>query len=130
MKEEFIQNVLVSIQGMLSVEQIDLLVTSLTVELSKCELVKRSTDEEKRAQKNAQLLSNFLSAKKIEGCSDKTLHYYQTSIEKLLAYVQKHIIEITTNDIRCYLSGKQSENTLSKVTIDNLRRIFSSFFLG
>jgi phage integrase, N-terminal SAM domain protein len=128
MKEEFIQNVLVSIQGMLSVEQIDLLVGSLTVELSKCELVKRSTDEEKRAQKNAQLLSNFLSAKKIEGCSDKTLHYYQTSIEKLLAYVQKHIIEITTNDIRCYLSGKQSENTLSKVTIDNLRRIFSSFF--
>lgn len=73
-------------------------------------------------------LIRFLSAKKIEGCSDKTIHYYQSSIDKLLNGLSKCIKEICTNDIRRYLAEIQEENNLSKVTIDNLRRIFSSFF--
>ena len=74
------------------------------------------------------MLETFLSAKKIEGCSDKTIHYYQSSITKLLKRLSKSIKEIRTNDIRRYLAEIQGENGLSKVTIDNLRRIFSSFF--
>lgn len=86
------------------------------------------SDGEIREKENAELLDVFISAKKIEGCSDKTLHYYKSSIEKLMVAVNKRVQEIVTNDIRCYLAEQQENHQLSKVTIDNLRRIFSSFF--
>ena len=96
--------------------------------LAKYEINKRTSNEERREKENTELLDTFLSAKKIEGCSDKTIHYYQSSIVKLLKGLSKSIKEICTNDIRRYLAEIQEENNLSKVTIDNLRRIFSSFF--
>ena len=92
------------------------------------ELVVEKTSEEKRVKENQSLLNAFISAKKIEGCSDKTLHYYQSTIEHLFSTVQKDIGEMETNDIRCYLAGYQESKKSSKVTIDNIRRIFSSFF--
>lgn len=64
----------------------------------------------------------------MEGCSDKTIHYYKSSIEKLIVAVKKNVCDIATNDIRCYLAEQQEQRRLSKVTIDNLRRIYSSFF--
>lgn len=88
----------------------------------------KPTSEEVRNKENAEMLETFLSAKKIEGCSEKTIHYYRASIEKLCASVGKDVREVTTNDIRCYLADMQESRSLSKVTIDNLRRIFSSFF--
>ncbi len=71
---------------------------------------------------------HFWLAKKIEGCSEKTVHYYQSSVEKLFVNVVKNVTDMTTNDIRNYLAENQRLKNLSKVTIDNLRRIFSSFF--
>ena len=59
-----------------------------------------------------------------------TIHYYKSSIEKLIATVKKNVCDISTNDIRCYLAEQQEQRGLSKVTIDNLRRIYSSFSLG
>ena len=86
------------------------------------------SDERQREQANGELLQAFISAKKIEGCSDKTLCYYQSSIEALLSSEQKRIDTLGTNDIRSYLARYQEERGSSRVTIDNLRRIFSSFF--
>ena len=74
------------------------------------------------------LLHSFLSAKKIEGCSEKSLKYYFSTIEALLNKLNKNISDISTNDLRLYLSDYQEKNNSSKVTIDNIRRIFSSFF--
>ncbi|MDY3528923.1 site-specific tyrosine recombinase/integron integrase [Riemerella anatipestifer] len=74
------------------------------------------------------LLHSFLSAKKIEGCSEKSLKYYFSTIEALLNNLNKNVCEISTNDLRLYLSDYQNKNNSSKVTIDNIRRIFSSFF--
>lgn len=77
---------------------------------------------------NTKLLTLFLSAKQVEGCSQKTIVYYKSTIEKMLLKVDKGIENINTNDLRQYLHDfKQSRNS-SKTTIDNLRRIFSSFF--
>lgn len=70
----------------------------------------------------------FLAAKKIEGCSEKSLKYYQATIEKLMDKIGKAVKHITTDDLRSYLSDYQRENNSSKVTIDNIRRILSSFF--
>lgn len=70
----------------------------------------------------------FLSAKRIEGCSEKSLKYYKSTIEKMLEDLDKQVKFIVTDDIRKYLTSYQKKNNSSKVTIDNIRRILSSFF--
>ena len=92
------------------------------------ELRQRAKRKGKPTKKTAKFLEVFISSKKVEGCSDKTIHYYKSSIEKLIVAVKKNVCDIATNDIRCYLAEQQEQRRLSKVTIDNLRRIYSSFF--
>ena len=70
----------------------------------------------------------FLSAKSVEGCSERTLNYYQTTIDNMLRDIGKNIKVIDTDDLRNYLTNYQKINNCSKVTIDNVRRILSSFF--
>ena len=70
----------------------------------------------------------FLSAKRIEGCSEKTLKYYNATIQAMLHHVGKGVRHIVTDDVRSYLTEYQEKNQSSKVTIDNIRRILSSFF--
>lgn len=74
------------------------------------------------------LIYAFVSAKRIEGCSEKTLKYYRTTIETMVASIGKGIRHIQTEDLRSYLTDYQSKNQSSRVTIDNIRRILSSFF--
>lgn len=77
---------------------------------------------------NAELLDVFLSAKRVEGCSEKTLRYYETSIRRLFAAVDSHVTHMQTDDLRGYLSDYQQQTQCSKGNIDNIRRIMSSFF--
>ena len=70
----------------------------------------------------------FISAKRIEGCSEKTLSYYNSTITHMENTIGKSPMLITTEDLREYLLHYQSENDSSKITIDNIRRILSSFF--
>lgn len=74
------------------------------------------------------LIAMFISAKRIEGCSEKTLKYYQTTINTMLADLDKNVRHILTEDLRTYLTEYQNRNQSSRVTIDNIRRILSSFF--
>lgn len=73
-------------------------------------------------------LEKFVEAKRIEGCSEKTLVYYESTISRMMKSVEKSFKEITTEDVRNYLMQYQDDNGSSRVTIDNMRRIFSSFF--
>ena len=77
---------------------------------------------------NAEYLQLFLEANQIEGCSDRTIQYYCTTIEHLLGVVETPIRRITTEEIRRYLVEYQKINNCSNVTIDNIRRNISSFF--
>lgn len=126
--EDILNDIVSGIKDVLNDEQLKLVNSSIKDVLAKYEINKKASNEERREKENTELLETFLSAKKIEGCSDKTIHYYQSSIVKLLKGLSKSIKEICTNDIRRYLAEIQERNGLSKVTIDNLRRIFSSFF--
>ena len=128
MKETIIQAVLDGMRAVLTENQLELLTDVTRKALSECEITPKATEEEQRNKENAELLGAFISSKKVEGCSDKTIHYYKSSIEKLIATVKKNVCDIATNDIRCYLAEQQEQRGLSKVTIDNLRRIYSSFF--
>ena len=128
MKNDFIKSVINGTTPFLSAKQLVQLKLILDRELAGFEIIKPVSEEEQQAKANAELLRSFLSAKKIEGCSEKTISYYQSVIEALFASVCKPICNISTNDIRNYLSKYQEEREVSKVTIDNMRRIFSSFF--
>ena len=68
------------------------------------------------------------SGKRVEGCSEKTVRYYDSTIRNVITAIGKEIKQITTDDLRLYLDEYQSKSNVSKVTIDNIRRILSSFF--
>jgi len=74
------------------------------------------------------VLDLFLEAKRMEGCSNNTIAYYKATVGMMFSGVKKSVLEITTDDLRKYLSDYQSKRGSSKVTIDNIRRILSSFF--
>lgn len=87
-----------------------------------------NSDVEKTSISNMEYLQMFIDAKRIEGCSDRTLRYYQVTVEHLLQTVDVEIRKMTTDDLRSYLADYQKINNCSKVTIDNIRRNLSSFF--
>ena len=93
----------------------------ILAEFSICKISKRET-------KTDLLLDDFIQAKKLEGCSAKTLAYYKSTLEKLFISSKKIATEISSEDIRTYLSNFQTSRQVSKMTIDNNRRIFSTFF--
>ena len=73
-------------------------------------------------------MNMFLAAKRIEGCSDRTIKYYRVTVEHMLNRIPSEVRRITTDDIRRYLVEYQQINSCSKVTVDNVRRNLSSFF--
>ena len=77
---------------------------------------------------NDEFLKMFLASKRIEGCSDRTISYYQTTVKHLLSKTENSVRKITTEEMREYLSNYQKRNDCSNVTIDNVRRNISSFF--
>ena len=83
---------------------------------------------EENDKTNQSYIDSFLSAKRLEGCSEKSLKYYKSTIEIVLNTIDKSIKNITTNDLRNYLTEYQEKHGSSRVTIDNIRRILSSFF--
>lgn len=88
-----------------------------------------SENEPKKADiSNNEFLKLFLDAKRVEGCSDRTILYYQSTIERLLLSVDKSVRKISTEEMRKYLSEYQKINDCSNVTVDNIRRNISSFF--
>ena len=84
--------------------------------------------DELKGEDNQHYVESFLSSKRLEGCSEKTLHYYESTIQIVLNTIQKHVKHITTDDLRKYLTDYQNVHKSSRVTIDNIRRILSSFF--
>lgn len=128
MKEKLINEIENAMSGVLTFEQTAHLSTSLLQILSKYNVVADGDTAHEDFVSNARLLEIFLSAKQVEGCSLKTIQYYESTIRHLFNDMPKNIADYTTEDIRAYLAVFQSKRKSSKVTIDNIRRIFSSFF--
>ena len=125
MKEKVIKEIEQKMASILNNEQKEklkevLLYTFYNIEVTsiKDELVEDTTDYAKM----------FIAAKRIEGCSERTLNYYETTIKTMVEKLSKKVNSIETEDLRNYLSEYQAKNNCSKVTIDNVRRILSSFF--
>lgn len=128
MKEKFIQEISNAMSGLLDIEKIAVLNGVLLQVVSKYTI---STDDEEThgsSASNERLLEMFLSAKQVEGCSIKSIKYYEATTKQLFKKMKKRVVNYTTEDIRAYLAVYQRRHKSSMVTIDNIRRIFSSFF--
>lgn len=123
MKKKLINTIEQGMLGILNNEQLAKLHEVL--EASFALLTKDSGDTQ---QSNDEFLKLFLSAKQVEGCSEKTLKYYRTTLSKMIAKINKSIRQVETNDIRSYISNYENISNAGKVTLDNIRRIISSFF--
>ena len=85
-------------------------------------------DEKNSDETKEDLLKTFISAKRVEGCSEKSLRYYYSTIKNMQDSINKSEELITTEDLRNYLNEYQQGSSVSKVTMDNVRRILSTFF--
>ena len=125
MKRNLITDVVQEMLPYLNNAQTEKLQEVLQQSLSHYKVVENNNAQELSEQNLVEL---FLSAKRIEGCSEKSLKYYESTILALLDAVGKGVKYIVTEDIRTYLTDYQARKQSSKVTIDNIRRILSSFF--
>ena len=112
----------------LNMEQLEELRRVLTNAFYGVDITEKEAIEPTDATDNGGMLDVFIAAKRIEGCSDKSLKYYTFTVRQMLNSRGKHFREISTDDLRGYLANYQKDRGSSKVTIDNMRRIFSSFF--
>ena len=119
--EEKIVVIINAMADVLSAAQLRKLQEVLIKELSTNEIEPSSTT-------NEEYMQMFLNAKKIEGCSERTLQYYQVTIRHFLRSIDTRIQKISTEEIRQYLVDYQGINNCSKTTIDNIRRNIFSFF--
>ncbi len=124
MKEVIICEVLQRMLKVLDNEQLKLLERTLNESLTAFDVVPAKEQE----RQEVDYIRLFVSAKRIEGRSEKTLIYYKNTIDKMLEGIGKKVSQIATDDLREYLSKYQEEHSAGKVTIDNIRRILSSFF--
>lgn len=126
MKQQIITDVVQQMLPHLDNVQLKQLQKVLEHALFGCEITRQ--DEKEATNDNPKLVDDFVAAKRIEGCSEKTLKYYRTTIDAMVTSIDKSIRHIQTEDLRTYLTDYQSKNQSSRVTIDNIRRILSSFF--
>lgn len=129
MKEQIISEIIRQMLPYLDNAQMEHLMETLEYCLWSVEIKKSEGEialQEKKT--NEELLQMFLSSKRVEGCSEKTLHYYENSIHKMFGEVDAHVTHMTTDALRNYLSAYQQKSQCSKGNIDNIRRILSSFF--
>ena len=115
--EVIINSVLVEMQPILKASQLKRLKDAL-----------RHALEPKRYETNETLLQAFLTAKGVEGCSPKTICYYRDTLNRTLETIGKPLSQINSDDLRQYLNDYETMRHISKATIDNIRRIMSSFF--
>lgn len=119
--EEKIVTVLNEMSEYLSISQMKKLQEVIIKTFAENEAVKKDIS-------NEDFLRMFLDSKRIEGCSERTIKYYQTTIKHLLSQTTVEVRKLTTEEMREYLSNYQKRNNCSNMTIDNIRRNISSFF--
>lgn len=128
MKEELIETIMQQMLPYLDNAQMKKLKDTLHYCMHDVEIVTDSSKLPKPVETNGSLLSKFMSAKRVEGCSVKTLDYYQSVLLKLFSMVPVSVLHMKTEHIRSYLSAYADRAKCSKSNLDNIRRILSSFF--
>ncbi|KZX16622.1 tyrosine recombinase XerC [Methanobrevibacter cuticularis] len=127
-KQDIIEKIQGEMKGKLTQEQTKYLNQVLINCLANIEILDKMMNDFNTIEDNENLLKIFISSKKIEGRSKRTLKYYKDTIEKMLLFINKPIANINTDDIRNYFIHHQEATNVTNVTLNNIRRNLSSFF--
>lgn len=125
MVAKLMNQVLQAMSQTLGSQQLERLKDVLEATFKDVELIEKC---ESKIENDLSIVSTFLSAKRVEGCSEKSMLYYESTIQNALQMIGKGVKDISTDDLRKYLDDYQQRSGASKVTVDNIRRILSSFF--
>lgn len=130
MKMDVILNITKDMEDSLTDYQLNKLKESLIINFEKLDFIMKTDDlkHQEELNENTSMIESFISSKQIEGCSDRTIKYYKEIIDKFNDSFDKSIKKITTEEIRSYLSNYKEISTCGSTTIDNIRRVLSSFF--
>lgn len=128
MKKTLINQIQTEMSGVLNNVQRQKLSEVLEHCFFNVDVVALSDDNLIQSKSNQILKEDFLSAKQVEGCSERSVSYYSSTLDNLIKTLEKPFNQMETEDLRVYLSDYQKRNDASKQTIDNIRRILSSFF--
>ena len=130
MKADVILSITKDMEDSLTDYQLNKLKESLIVNFEKVEFTIK-TDEVKHQEElneNKKMIDSFISSKQVEGCSGRTIKYYREIVDKFSNNFDKSIKQISTEEIRNYLSNYKENSSCGSTTIDNIRRVLSSFF--
>lgn len=127
---DVILNITKDMEDSLTDYQLNKLKESLIKNFEKLEFIMKTDDlkHQEELDENTSMIESFISSKQIEGCSDRTIKYYKEIIDKFNDSFDKSIKKISTEEIRSYLSNYKETSTCGSITIDNIRRVLSSFF--
>lgn len=128
MKKTLINQIQMEMSGVLNNAQRQKLCDVLEHCFFNVDIVTLGNENLIQSKSNQTLKEEFLSAKQVEGCSERSVNYYSSTLDNLIKLLIKPFNQIETEDLRVYLSEYQKKNNASKQTIDNIRRILSSFF--
>lgn len=130
MKNDVISSITKDMENSLTNFQLDKLKETLIINFENVEFIIKTKEYEKQQEKekNKNYIDMFISSKEIEGCSERTIKYYKEIIERFVDSIDESIKHTSTDKIRNYLSEYKNDNNCNSVTIDNLRRVLSSFF--
>ena len=126
MVAKLINEILIAMESSLSSSQQERLRSVLQKTFEKVELIEKN--ESDTENEDFSIIQTFLAAKRVEGCSEKSMHYYESTIRNAMEAIRKGVKDISTDDLRHYLDDYQRRSRASRVTVDNIRRILSSFF--
>ena len=129
-KTLLVDNIIYDMESLTDGRQLNMLNKTLNHILEDYDIIgdNKPVEIENWGEYNKELITNFEKTKKLEGCSPNTIRQYVEAINSLVKYLDKSIVEITTEDIRDYLEYKQDHDMVSPVTLDNSRRFLNSFF--
>lgn len=123
-----LKNVTNMLYGRVDESTVNLIQDVLTIELNNYEIQDRCTEIVVRDTSAEKMLKKFLATKRIEGIAESTLRRYAEINKELIGYIGKPLDEVTTYDIRFYLSVRRQRDNVSNRTLDGMRRCYSSFF--
>jgi site-specific recombinase XerD len=127
-KQQIISGIVGDLSSCLSVDQLEKISGVLNYRFRDVDFIVNSSRFDRRATDNSNLLFMFISAKRLEGLSEKSLYYYESTARALLCKIEKPLWEITPDDVRNYLADYYSTRKISRLSLENIRRNLSSFF--
>lgn len=127
-REKIIRNIREALQDRVTDETMNIVQDILILELNQYEVQERCTEVVSQDNSAEGLLRRYIATKRIEGIADSTLHRYADENMKLIRFLCKPLFEVTTYDLRFYLSYRRQQGKISNRTLDGMRRCYSSFF--